>query len=280
MGKTRSNEVSTTPKTSSTTKTGKAAKDVTENISENNQQATTITYEMFQELLKVQQQTMLACFNQMIENLSHKVDGIMCDVQDLKTSINFISDDAEKKFENIKKNTERVQSEIKNVHLLNTEERDSLYEHKEKLIDLEDRQRRNNLRIDGVVENVGETWEITEQKVKEIFRNNLNIDNHIEVDRAHRVGQKRENRQRTIVLRLNKFKDKEEIKKCAKKLKGTGIYINDDFSPITLERRKDLLKTAKELRDQGKGAKVVKSKLYSWDLNVDKPVSCIPEIEG
>ena len=126
---------------------------------------------MFQELLKVQQQTMLACFNQMIENLSHKVDGIMCDVQDLKTSINFISDDAEKKFENIKKNTERVQFEIKIVHLLNTEERDSLYEHKEKLIDLEDRQRRNNLRIDGVVENVGETWEITEQKVKEIFRN-------------------------------------------------------------------------------------------------------------
>ena len=141
MGKTRNNEVSTTPKASSTTKTGKATKDVSENISENNQQATTITYEMFQELLKVQQQTMLACFNQMIENLSHKVDGIMCDVQDLKTSINFISDDAEKKFENIKKNTERVEFEIKNVHLLNTEERDSLKEqHKEKLIDLEDRQ--------------------------------------------------------------------------------------------------------------------------------------------
>ena len=56
---------------------------------------------MFQELLKVQQQTMLACFIQMIENLSHKVDGIMHDVQDLKTSINFISDDAEKKFKNI-----------------------------------------------------------------------------------------------------------------------------------------------------------------------------------
>ena len=69
---------------------------------------------------------------------------------------------------------------------------------------------------------------------------------------------------------MNKFKDKEEIKNCAKKLKGTGIYINDDFSPVTLERRKDLLKTAKELRDQGKGAKVVKSKLYSWDLKFDR----------
>ena len=270
MGKTRSNDESTTPKASSATKTGKSSKEVSENIAENNPQATTITYEMFQELLKVQQQTMLACFNQTIENLSRKVDGIMCDVQDLKTSINFISDDTEEKFKNIKKNTEKVQDVIKNVQLLNAEERDSLKEHKEKLIDLEDRSRRNNLRIDGVVEHVGETWEITEQKVKDIFMNNLNIDKHIEVDRAHRVGEKRENRKRTIVLRLNKFKDKEEIKRCAKKLKGTGIYINDDFSPVTLERRKHLLKTAKDLREQGKGAKVIKSKLYSWDLKVDR----------
>ena len=78
--------------------------------------------------------------------------------------------------------------------MLNAEERDSLKEHNEKLIDLEDRQRRNNLRIDGVVEHVGETWEITEQKVKDIFRDNLDIEKYIEVDRAHVVGEKRENR--------------------------------------------------------------------------------------
>ena len=47
---------------------------------------------------------MLACFNQMIRNLSRKVDGIVYDVQDLKTSINFISDnDTEGKFINIPK---------------------------------------------------------------------------------------------------------------------------------------------------------------------------------
>ena len=51
-------------------------------------------------------------YNQMIENLSRKVDGIMYDVQDLKTSINFISDDTEEKFKNLPKNTESVKDEI------------------------------------------------------------------------------------------------------------------------------------------------------------------------
>ena len=68
MGKTRSNDESTTPKASGMTKTGKTSKEVTENITENYPETTTITYELFQELLKVQQQTMLACFNQMIIN--------------------------------------------------------------------------------------------------------------------------------------------------------------------------------------------------------------------
>ena len=50
MGKTRSNDESTTPKASSTTKIWKTSKEVSENIAEYNPQATTITYEMFQEL--------------------------------------------------------------------------------------------------------------------------------------------------------------------------------------------------------------------------------------
>ena len=48
-----------------------------------------------------------------------------------------------------------------------------------------------------------------------------------------------------------------KLKNVRKKLKGNGIYINDDFTPVTLERRKHLLKAAKDLREQGKGATVV-----------------------
>ena len=43
----------------------------------------------------------------------------------------------------------------------------------EKLIVLEDRPRRNNLRVDGIVENSGETWEDCEEKLNNCSRRNL-----------------------------------------------------------------------------------------------------------
>ena len=42
---------------------------------------------------------------------------------------------------------------------------------KEKLREMEDRSRRNNLRIDGVNEPENESWKDTEQKTLEIFEN-------------------------------------------------------------------------------------------------------------
>ena len=106
---------------------------------------------------------------------------------------------------------------------------------------------------------------MTEQKVHVLFKNQLNITESIEIDRAHRVGRLGGNKPRTIILRIHNYKQKEKIKRAAKNLKGTGIYINDDFSFETTEIRKELLKTAKELRLQGKGAKVVKDRLVTWE---------------
>ena len=54
-------------------------------------------------------------------------------------------------------------------------------------MDLEDRYRRNNLKIDGVAEENGETWDNCEQKVKEIFMDKLELENDIIIGRAHRA---------------------------------------------------------------------------------------------
>ena len=102
-----------------------------------------------------------------------------------------------------------------------------------------------------------------------LFKDQLEIDERIEIDRAHRVGYINPNKPRTIVLRCLRYKQKEEIKRCAKKLKGTGIYINDDFSRETLELRKELFQKAKYWRTQGKGAKVIKDRLVTWDIEKD-----------
>ena len=249
-----------TPKTSESpaeaASTGKKEEATCEKVSMN----------VVQEMLKIQMDTILACFNQVVSNLSQKVDGIMCDVQDLKTSLNFISTDFEEKVKNISDNVTLVKKEISNTNLLNHDDRTAVKYNREKLVDLEDRSRRNNLRVDGMIESERENWEVTEEKVKSLFREQLNISEEIEIDRAHRVGRWDKNKPRTIVLRCHRYKQKVEIQRAAKKLKGTGVYINDDYSNETLQIRKELLKTARELKLQGKGAKVIKDRLVTWEL--------------
>ena len=74
----------------------------------------------------------------------------------------------------------------------------------DKLIDLEDRSKRNNLRIYGISESKYETWEKCEEKFDEVFREKLGLDN-IYIERAQRVkrGKKdKSTKPRTIVCQL------------------------------------------------------------------------------
>ena len=77
--------------------------------------------------------------------------------------------------------------------------------------------------------------------MKGVFKEKLKI-NHIKIERARHVGPEGKNkaRPRTIVLKLLNFKDKKLILSKSKSLKGTGIYVNEDFAKETLEKRKKL----------------------------------------
>ena len=55
---------------------------------------------------------------------------------------------------------------------------------------LEDHSRRNNLRINGIKEKVGESWEDCEAEVEKLFREKLDIEDKIIIERAHRAVKK------------------------------------------------------------------------------------------
>ena len=74
-----------------------------------------------------------------------------------------------------------------------------------KLTDLEDRSRRNNLRIDGAAEENGESWDDCERKVKETFMDKIESENDIIIERAHRAKKRKYSKKdppRTIVCKL------------------------------------------------------------------------------
>ena len=56
-----------------------------------------------------------------------------------------------------------------------------------KLVDLEDCSSRNNLRIDGIKEKAGESWEDCEAEAEKRFREKLDIEDKIIIERADRA---------------------------------------------------------------------------------------------
>ena len=56
-----------------------------------------------------------------------------------------------------------------------------------KLIELEDRSRRNNIRIDGIEEEQYETWDRCEEKVQKVIKDKLGIEDEVEIDHCYRM---------------------------------------------------------------------------------------------
>ena len=128
----------------------------------------------------------------------------------------------------------------------------------EKLAELEDRLCRNNLHVDGINKEKNETWEMFQIKIKNVFQGKLEIHEDIIIECAHRTkGKTTKNntagkkQPRTIVLKLANCKDKKMIFRNVHKLKGSGIFINEDSSKQTTDWRKELLKKVKQLRSEG-----------------------------
>ena len=64
--------------------------------------------------------------------------------------------------------------------------------------DLEDRSRRNNLRFDGITESLNEMWEISEEKILDAIKQNLNIEHDMLIERAHRTRESRSQREKGL----------------------------------------------------------------------------------
>ena len=60
-----------------------------------------------------------------------------------------------------------------------------------KLVELEDCSRRNNIGIDGIKEHNKESWEECERRVHSMLKERLDIEN-VEIERAHRAGRKKQ----------------------------------------------------------------------------------------
>ncbi|KAL1256460.1 hypothetical protein QQF64_012005 [Cirrhinus molitorella] len=131
---------------------------------------------------------------------------------------------------------------------------------REKLVDLEARSRRQNIRIVGLPEKIenGRPTEFLTEFIPDLLGAS-NFSKPLEVDRAHRLGRQSpgENaRPRVMIARIHHFKMKEKILVLARqqfplRYKDRPIYIFPDLPAEIMKRRQAFEDVRKQLRNAG-----------------------------
>lgn len=185
--------------------------------------------------------------NQTINRLVGRIDNLTTWLENIDEAIVDIESRVTDIEEKLKCQRIPAQSQVSNAPNTLIPEYENM---QRKLCELEDRSRRNNIVISGLVEQGSESWEDSEKQVIELCKSKLDIVD-VSIERAHRLGKKMPNKTRPIICKLLNFKDKELIKQYGYKLKGTNIFINDDFSQRTRTARYHLRNFLKERKIQG-----------------------------
>lgn len=221
-----------------------------------------VTLATVRELLKVQESMMKTLFESMIQSLISRVDVVVKDVQEIKTSLQFTQKDVEE--------LKPLQVELEDANKVLDKISKDLTSQSLKMEYLENQSRRNNIRVNGIPESDSETWEEAEIKVKEAIREKLDIE--VDIERAHRVERRKSNRglanqnqPRTIVCRLKDWKQREQVLRKARKEKPTNLHISEDLSPATLQKREPQIPKFKAAKEAGKIAYFVLDRLIIKD---------------
>ncbi|CAH3133375.1 unnamed protein product [Porites lobata] len=178
---------------------------------------------LVKELLKQQESTLKVFLSAFMDSVNTRIDNLMKDVQSVKSSLEF---------------TQAQVEELITSDLRVKEVKVQIEDLGNKLDDLENRSRRNNLCFEGIPESPNETWQESESKIKHL------ISSHMPEDR-------------------------EAAFKAKKKLRGTNMFVNEDYSDRVIKKRTELMPKLKEARRKNQRAFLRFDKLVIYDNPVN-----------
>ncbi|CAJ1069896.1 hypothetical protein F2P79_016902 [Xyrichtys novacula] len=118
--------------------------------------------EIYKDML-LQQQDNFKCFIQLImDGTIKRLDGVIRDVQELKTSLEF----TQVKFEEKKMGCTEIEAKIKALETTITTSKQELDAMFTKLDYIENQSRRTNILINGIADEKGENWSESEKKTE------------------------------------------------------------------------------------------------------------------
>lgn len=180
------------------------------------------------------------------------------------------------KLESSKDEEKKLRKEVENLQKANDE----------RINELDQYTRRNNVIIDGLPDNQTETAEMTMELVaKSLNQNatNLNIKPE-DIDIAHRLGKFQDGKRRAVIVKLQSRMKKIHIMKKKKELRATKIYVREHLTKLNQTvvtcvrvKMKDIVKSVwtkegaiyyKDVNDQ---SHEVKFKNFTYWMNLPWP---------
>ena len=141
----------------------------------------------------------------------------------------------------------------------------------DKLLYQEVYNRGENLRFFGFTEPTGGTEDVhlvVQKFLKEELE--LEITEDIKPQTAHRIGKKRTDETRPVIVRFLRFPEQEMVFKRAREMQEeTNVKVYADYSKEISERRKQQWPRMKKAREEGKTAIVLKSEPDKSFINGD-----------
>ena len=162
-------------------------------------------------MLKGQESLFRNLFDSMLANVNSRIDGVIKDLTDLKSSLQFL----QKEVDDLKPLTEQMAKIEKEIGQVQAQ----VDYHCNKMEYFENQSCRNNICIDRIPQQPDETWEETERKAKVALESKLNLPFEVQIEHAHHMG-KDNSRQadvgnasskcpHTIICRLENWKQKQ-----------------------------------------------------------------------
>ena len=229
-----------------------------------------ITISMCKEVLDTQAKAYKDLVQILMENIRTEIKDLRSEISDLKVAAEFSSAKLDDFTVNVK-SIEAKQSDIRKIVETHSQ---SIDQYVDKLNYLENYGRRTNVKLFGVEdsENSKETWDETENLFKAKVKELLNIKDELNIERAHRVGKFQNaytdaegrripEKPRAIIARFSSWKQKQMVTKAAREIRPSGFMFADDFSDLSLARRKAKLPELRKAREEGKVAYFAVDKL-------------------
>jgi ribA/ribD-fused uncharacterized protein len=201
-----------------------------------------------------------------LDEIQADIKSMKNDLKDYKTSLEFTQaelKDAKQTISEIQLQAVDTETRIDSLHIEMHELRlrNSLLE--DRILDQESYSRRENILVYGISEKENEDAIETAYSLLRM----LDIEpKSVTIQRCHRIGNKSKNMKtpRPLILRVN-FQDKVKISQARHKLKGSKIFLDDDYPKEIQTKRRCLKSVIKLAKTHDAKARLVKDQLYIDD---------------